>query len=222
VAFTVARVEHRSFLMLLVAADLMFILLHVLHTYTRTVAGDPGFSLERDRGYAEVFQYVKLFWIALLLGAAFVKSRRVIYCSWALLFAYLLLDDSFQIHERFGYQAAMFFAYKPLLGLRPQDFGELTITAVVGGTFLLLLATGYLFTDQPQRMFSIALGGLLAVIALFGVGVDMLHSALAWSAIDSLLALLEDGGEMLAVSATCWFVFASLAGSKVPARDHQL
>jgi hypothetical protein len=51
----------------------------------------------QERGYSEIFQYIKEYWIALLLGALAVRQRSVLYLGWSLLFFYLLLDDSLTI-----------------------------------------------------------------------------------------------------------------------------
>jgi hypothetical protein len=52
-----------TLLLLLVAADLAFIVLHVLYIETSLLRGRP-FSLEADDGVSEAFQYVKQFWVA--------------------------------------------------------------------------------------------------------------------------------------------------------------
>jgi len=41
--------------------------------------------------------------------------------DWSLLFGYLLLDDSFRIHERMG---AQYFNLSPTVSLRAKDFGK--------------------------------------------------------------------------------------------------
>ena len=53
-------------LYLFLATDLVFFGLHLIHIYSG-VAGNPSFSLETDGGYAEIFQYLKKYWIALVL-----------------------------------------------------------------------------------------------------------------------------------------------------------
>jgi hypothetical protein len=201
--------RHHELLLLLLAADLVFIVLHVLHMYT-PFADNLSFSLEEDRGYGEVFQYVKFFWICLMLTLAFRHSRQLVYCAWALLFSYLLLDDALLIHEKLGVYLAEALEIEPMLGLRPQDFGELMVSAAAGSVLLSLIALAYLRSGNEAKSFSIAMAALFGILVFFGVGVDMLHSALRDMPGGSLLGLLEDGGELVAVSLTCGFLFAWL------------
>jgi len=98
-------------LLVLLVADIAFVLAHYL--LTTGVLGDALFSLELDRGYAEFFQYAKVFSIAIMLLAITARSRVVGYGVWALLFLYLLIDDAFQIHEDFGGYLASTLEFAP-------------------------------------------------------------------------------------------------------------
>lgn len=196
-----------SFLGLLACADAGFILLHLLNA-SRVAAGDPRFSLEEDRGFAEVFQYVKLFWIAVLLGALAYVTRHPAYVPWSLLFAYLMLDDAMQIHERLGERLAGRLDVGPAIGLRPQDFGEWAVSAAVLAGFLLLLGGAHWRASRRPETVSTPLFALLLALAVAGVAFDALHVALRPLA-HTVLVLAEDGGEMLVVSVACWYAFAT-------------
>jgi len=199
------------FLALLLSADAVFIVLHLIHAYTPYLSSS-GYALQTDRGYAEVFQYIKLYWTAGVLAALFVRTRQAVYCAWSLLFGYLLFDDSFQIHERVGQMLRRkgYFGDSPLSGFRAHDFGELTVSAFAGITFLVLIGGTYLLSTPDAKQVSKRLVALLGIIILFGVFVDMLHSAMESLPGSSILAVVEDGGEMLAVSITCYYVLGLL------------
>lgn len=82
-----------SFLLLLLVADFAFIFLHFLLEMT-PILNRPLYSLEKDRGYPEFYQYVKELWIIVLLLSVCVRTRAVGYIAWIMLFGYLLCDDA--------------------------------------------------------------------------------------------------------------------------------
>ncbi|MFH5830979.1 hypothetical protein [Halalkalibaculum sp. DA384] len=195
-------------LILLISADLMFIGLEIIHTVG--YASDNKFSLGTERGYSEVYQYVKFFWVAFLLGWLTIKMYQPIYGIGSLLFLYLLLDDSLEIHETAGGDIADWVGLAPALGLRGKDYGELAVYALVGTLFLALGWLAYRASNALARQISwYVLGGVI-VLAIFGAGADMLHALLMnrfpWS--DTPMLILEDGGELIALSGITWIVFS--------------
>jgi hypothetical protein len=203
------ELEKDKLLLLLILTDLGFILLHILHTYTPLFM-DPLFSLERDRGYAEVFQYVKESWIAALLFMLGTKKRRLVYFGFSFLFIYLLLDDSFQLHEELGWVVAEFIPFDPAeFGLRRKDFGELIVTGSFGALFFTLIAIGYWRSDGATKRVSRCIVAMILLLAFFGVLIDILHTILWIKEVGPILELgmIEDGGEMLVMSVITWFVF---------------
>jgi hypothetical protein len=193
-------------LLALLGADIAFVLAHYL--LTKGVLGNALFSLELDRGYAEFFQYAKVFSIAMMLLAVTARSRIAGYGVWALLFVYLLLDDAFQIHEDFGGYLASRLEFAPAIGLRAQDFGELAVSVIAAVVFLSLLALFYSSAAGGFRKASRHLLVLLVALAFFGIFVDLLHVAvkMGWK-ITWLFGVIEDGGEMVAVSFMAAYVF---------------
>jgi sensor histidine kinase YesM len=59
------RFNNYKLLILLLLADLIFIILHLFYIYTRHLP-DLHFSLSFPRGYSEFFQYTKYLWIMVL------------------------------------------------------------------------------------------------------------------------------------------------------------
>jgi hypothetical protein len=135
-------------LRLLVAADLVLIGVHVVHVFTPYLR-NPLNSLEQDRGYAEYFQYTKLYWLILLSAALAVRRRALIYLAWLAVFGYLLVDDAFSVHEQSGAALANSLELTPALGLRAADFGELLVMAIAASAMAALLALGYWRSAAP-------------------------------------------------------------------------
>lgn len=198
----------RTLLLLLIAADLAFIGLHVLYVETSLLQGRP-FSLEADNGLPEAFQYVKQFWIALCMVTLFRRTREVVYLGWTVVFAFLLLDDAFQFHESFGQWLGSRYSVPVAFGLRPDDIGELLFASFIGGVTVLLIGFGYWRGNADARTVSRDTAFLVVVLAALGVGVDVLHVITYFKApmLGQLLLILEDGGEMLVVSAIAAYTF---------------
>lgn len=192
---------------LFLATDVVLIFLHILYVYTGVIS-NPSFSIEEERGYAEIFQYFKEYWLALLLCFLAVRGRSLLYLSWSLLFFYLLLDDALQIHEKLGYAISYKLKFSAGFNLRTEDFGELAVSALVGLFFLIFIATAYRFSDRLSKEISRYLIMMLFTLALFGIAVDMVHAAVRSPSLHTLLGLVEDGGELVVMSVITCFVFS--------------
>jgi hypothetical protein len=201
--------NHRSaslLLLLLLSADLIFIALHIIYNLTPML--DARFDIGRDRGFAEVFGYIKFFWISILFACVCRSTRSGSYLAWMSVFIYFLVDDSMQLHERIGGIVASRFHFHPPFNLRLQDFGELTVSATAGVVLSIVLASAYWRGSHTFRNVSKDMLLLVLVLVFFGVFVDMAHMTAAdGSLISGGLAVAEDGGEMMAVSLMLWYVF---------------
>jgi hypothetical protein len=190
-----------SFLLLLVVADFVFIFLHFMLRMTPVL--DNGlFSLARDGGYPELYQYIKELWIVVLLLSIYLRTRVGGYLAWSLLFGYLLFDDALQIHERLGGYLAAELQFSPFLILRAEDIGELAVSALAGGVLLTLIAWFYGRGPTPLKRSTRHLLLLVLILVFFGVVVDMMPSAFT-----AMRGVVEDGGEMIAMSCIAWYVF---------------
>ncbi|PVV10335.1 MAG: hypothetical protein B6D82_12620 [gamma proteobacterium symbiont of Ctena orbiculata] len=197
-------------LILLLLADLAFIVVHII--FELFLKSNTLFSINRDLGYAEVYQYIKEFWILVLLFVLAVKSKRLIYFSWSVLFLYLLLDDSLQLHENIGSYLANHHQLQPVFRLRAQDLGELMVFVSVGFLLFSFVGGAYFYSDDSGKEISKHLFILVISLAFFGGLVDMLHIAVSFG--KPVFALIEDGGEMIIMSIIVWYVF--------DIRSHQL
>lgn len=194
-------------LKLLLCGDLAFFILHFVFALIPGL-DNPMFSVEHDKGYPELYQYVKYVWIIVFLVYLALKNRSLQYVSWALVFTYALADDSFQIHENVGGLVAKNLHFAPPFGLRLQDFGELAVSATAGVILLPLLVWAYKSGSQMFRKVFQDMSLLMLALAFFGVVVDMVHSATHLGRkVELILGFVEDGGEMLVVSFILWYVF---------------
>lgn len=192
----------KCLLALLLLTDAAFILLHLVHVYTPFLNA-AAHSIEHERGYAEVFQYIKCFWIILLLAGLALKMREWFYGLWMLLFLYLLGDDASQYHERGGKLISNLLDYEAKWGLRAQDFGELSISLLAFVLFVLPGISAYKVASPAAKAAAKGYVCLLALLVFFGIGAAMLNIVVGHPPI---MDVVEDGGELLAISLTCWYI----------------
>ena len=204
---TIARNTPALFL----AGDLVFISLHIALRLANRLEAWPMFSIYRDGGYPEVFQYVKEAGIAVALVAVAFRAREYRYLAWSALFFFLLLDDSLGIHELIGGQLVAAWQLSSHLGIRGQDFGELAAEALTGGLLLAALAFCYWRGSARFRKVSRQLFSLLMIVIFFGVFVDSLHFLyeINWK-MGLLMVVIEDGGEMVGMSLAVWYAIRLL------------
>ena len=193
-------------LYLFLATDLAFISLHLIHVYTR-FAGHSSFSIEEERGYADIFQFIKEYWIVLVLGFLALRKYSALYLGWFILFFYILVDDTLEIHETLGLSISKQLNFLPVFNLRAEDFGEILVSIFFGSFLLIFIPTAYRFGDRLSRDVSRYLIKMLLALALFGIVFDMIHIAIKSPTLEPILGLLEDGGEQIVMSIIAWFVF---------------
>ena len=200
-------------LKVLLSIDVLFVLLHALFVYLVFKRIDLSWSiapfyLNNDDGYPEIFQYLQFVIGIIILIKLLIKTKKMGYLSWLILFILMLLDDSLKFHERFGTWATEKFNYSPMFGLRAQDLGELTYVAVFGSILLFFLVGGYYYGDKKYRRIAVDLGLLFAVFLFFGIGIDILHEFINHNRYSLLfIVLLEDGGEMIVLSCFIWYLY---------------
>jgi len=212
-----------TFLILLLATDLLFIGLHSLHVFSRFLP-EMYFNITYDRGAAEPFQMAKEYWIALLMIWLAWSRFSVSYLSWAVVFGYIAFDDLIMVHEKLGERIAHEHGFSAMFGLRDIDFGEMTVYALAAAVLLPLLALAYARGDATFRRMSRRLVGFLVLFAFFGGVVDMVHILITHPTLNEIVGMVEDGGEMLTITATAGYVLREVLLAKVEpvATDAQL
>jgi len=200
--------EHNASLILIIllCIDLVFILLHFLNSATPFL-NHYKFSLCKDMGYPEIYQYLKWFCIMILLVYISVSRKSYSYVIWVLVFTYFLFDDALKIHERAASYMVRHLNLTPVFGLKPHPFGELSFSLVVGILFLFLVLWAYIHGSQAFKKISQDMLILIFALFFFGVVVDVIHTINFGKYIYFVLGVLEDGGEMLVASLILWYVF---------------
>jgi hypothetical protein len=194
---------------LLVAVDLLFVLMHVLHAWSPLLDGSH-YALDSDRGMAEIYQYIKFVWLSACLVLALIMTGQRVYVAWIALFVLLLVDDAMGLHENAGTVLAQWFGFSPALGLRAKDFGEVLYAAILGGMAVVLVVMTFWRGSLASQRVSADLLCLLCGLAFFGVFFDTIHTIAYFKMpglVEGLLTLVEDGGEMLVVSAMTAYAF---------------
>jgi len=189
-----------NLLMLLLLTDSIFIFFHFL--WQSNLLYNDFFSIKVDKGYAEIFQYVKEFWIASLLLAIAIRKQAIIYFFWALTFYLILYDDSMSIHELIGFQLEAKKNMTMILGISRQDLGELMIFALMSFSLIPIILV-YKYSNKKAQIFSHSIAYLLAALVFFSVFIDLLATTLN----SDYLSILEDAGELICMSFILWFIY---------------
>ena len=141
----------------------------------------------------------------ILVGCLFRSKRQWIYVALAILFALVLADDMLEIHEEGGKYFARALELRPALGLRAVDFGELITWAILGALMVPLILVGLLRSKRTDVENGLVLLVPFGALVFFGMFVDQVYHILrhAFFGADILLGMLEDGGEMIAITMAC-------------------
>lgn len=192
----------------LVGIDLLFMLLHLF-----AVTNDTGpffldfaissetrdlFFLTRDQSASEYWEYAKSTITAALYLMVYLVSRHLAFAVFALLFIFITLDNGFSIHEN-----TFAFIGEPVAG-------DVLSFLTIGGVFSLAL-----YASWPRRNVLAKQGAkgalsTVAIIAAFAVIIDALKETVG-KAIPEIYAefgLIEDGGELLALSLALSYALA--------------
>jgi hypothetical protein len=149
--------------------------------------------------------YVKLFWTALLLVAVWWRWRRSFWLASTAVVLYLLADDAMSLHERLR-------VYVPIrvpatFPIRENHVQELVFLLASAAVLLTLLAVAYARADAATRRVARRVVALFGLIAFCAVVVDLVHTLYHAGWYFEVVAVVEDGGEMVAASLLVVLVF---------------
>lgn len=206
-------------LILLLVTDLLLILLYIFcwlpsSSYisialSKVVLHQELLWITEDQSYAEIFQYIKELWLAIILGFGYWQCQKILFLAWAFLFCYLLLDDSLGIHEIAGSKLSDLFQFQDIFQLRAVDLGEIFFSFTVGMFFLIFIGWAYSQSDSIARKKGKFLTFFLLALAVSGILFDMIHVMIYDDRyLNLIFAVLEDGGEQIIMSCTLAFVYA--------------
>lgn len=191
----------------LLVVDLAFISAHV--ALRLGWIDTPRLNLEEEETLPELWQHLKVLGIAGTFAVGLLLRRRIVYLAGAVIFGYLFLDDSFELHERFGEWSADSWQLPDVAGLRPVDLGEAIWGGVVGLVSVALLWLAWCRSTPSERRFLSRLGIVLLAFAGCAFGLDMLHEfaqELGFFRTAYAFGTLEDGGELICMTAAAGVV----------------
>ena len=167
------------------------------------------FSLASDGGFGEWLEYSLTASIAVMLLLLWRTNRCDGYLVNAALFIWLTLDNSIEIHERFGQQLAPALTEISPANLEPNHLGEAVLFAAIGLIWLVGLARTVIRGQLRQLSNMLLLSAVIVGAAIFGVGVDL---AVSWGSYSpaglELATFVEDGGEFAMICLAFFFTVA--------------
>jgi hypothetical protein len=209
--------EARKIWLMLICTDALFVFLHTLHFLPPIRDAFPifdqdAFKITHDLSMSESFQYIKEFWIILLVLGIVIWAKNKAYLPLALAFGYLLPDDMLGFHEWAGENLPPLIGLDSRadmpFGLLARDYGELAITATVGFLLVLVFFLAYRSGDASVRQVYHYMFAMLVLLVVFGVGFDFVIRLVDSWKIREVIKIFEEGGEMVTMSTMCWYIFA--------------
>lgn len=154
------------------------------------------FFISQDGSFGEWLEYSLTAASAVLLFLLWSRTRSLVYLTSAILFVYLTIDNSIQLHEQLG--LAFGNEGENFMGL-PIGLNHLVETALFGFVGLVWLAgmvAALRHADRRAASYGMLIAACIIMAAVFGVAVDLLtswgeHSPMVLNA----LAAIEDDGE---------------------------
>lgn len=144
-----------------------------------------------DRGYPEIFGYgLELAACALFSICAWMYRKKQWHAFAAILFV-TFLDDAFELHEAIGHLFNAGLGLSPVVG----DLIGFSATGLVSVVFW--LAGTRLIQQEDDWLPYLVFTAYFAILIFFGVGVDAAHGMLGRSVSQTVLTLVEDGGELV-------------------------
>ncbi|MGH8026130.1 MAG: hypothetical protein ACREO0_05305 [Pseudoxanthomonas sp.] len=174
----------------LIACFLMYAYAEKHHLTSSFFYGRLRFSFI-DGGYPETFGYgLELAACTLFVMSAWVRRKKQWY-AWAAILLVTFLDDAFELHETIGGFFAAGFGLSPVAG----DLAGFASTGLLSAVFW--LAGARLLHSEEDWLPYLVFTAYFAVLIFFGVGVDAVHGMLGRNVSQTLLTLIEDGGELV-------------------------
>jgi len=164
---------------------------------------DPFLQIELDRSLPEIYGYAKTATAAALLLLLGRRHAQPIYAALAFVFLLILADGALRIHETVGDHVARSVPWEAAFRLRPDDFGEASVFAAWLIILIAAAAYGMWRSGRAHRDAGILFLAVIGILAFFGVFVDLagiVAGISGWRAAGALLGLLDDAGELAALS----------------------
>jgi hypothetical protein len=199
-------------LLLLGGLDVSFIAIYLLDQIFELKL-NYRWDFGSDHSYAEIYGYVKLTAVAVLLVMTFGLSKGRIYLVWAAVFTYVLLDDALLFHQRL----------RDALGAHSHstwNIGQLAVWFLVGMIVLVTTLGTLALSSGHDRTNGILLFAMLLALGFFAVAVDQVQGVFhaSFRGADQLFTVMEEGGEQLVQSLTVAIALLSLRSKRMETR----
>lgn len=208
--------------LLLLLGNLIHLFVDEPHEPSHPIFSRPAWNGDYDESHIEILGHVQLVAATIMLLFLWITRHAAVYGVWALVILAITVDDLLQIHERGGAVLVSALGLPAVAGLWPQDLGELLVWAAMAFVLGIVLVIGHLRAPRYAGGDFWLLAGLVAFLAMFGVGVDQLHvivephvPPLAGTA----LALLETSAELVFMTLIVLAVHQMAIQPKMPLRS---
>lgn len=196
------------------ALDILLILLSAglgVAFQNGAISNWPDFwNIDRDWSAGEITNYLKWSLLAFVFLTAYVRSRAVMMLSLFAVVLILLADDSLQIHETLGPVVVHALGLQEVLGLAAYTVGPIVVWGTLGLAVLTLTWIGWRTASTEMKSALYPVFTLFFGIVFCAVGVDALHELVDLpKVIKGVLGLIEDGGEMLLLTAMLHYVWTT-------------
>lgn len=202
-------------LSVLLVADIGFMVLYVLSAFLfqlYEIQIHQFLYFNTENSLASTWGYAKYGFALALFYALFRESKNVGFVLLIAILLILLLDDAAELHDKLGLALGRYLDFGLFAGLEGQDRGEPVVYVFMAAIIftLLYISFGYFKSSNMQTFINFTWALLL--LAFFGAAFDVVHAVFFadtefLSALDVVATVIEDGGELLAVSL---FVFVGL------------
>ncbi len=165
---------------------------------------DPRFSLESNVGFGQLFSSAQtLLLIGLLLRLA-RRTRETLYLAFGVIFLIVLVDDAFAVNQVLGRLVVQALGLVDHPRIKAESIGEMMVYGMVAVPLLGMVAASCARGTPEHRVAGLGFLALLVVLTFFATVMDLVHLAFinSFYASQLVLAVAEEGGEMLAQSLT--------------------
>ncbi len=166
------------------------------------------FFISHDHSFGEFLEYGLTTSCAVMLFVMWRRLGATAYLANAAMMLWLTLDNVMEFHETFGHWAAPGIPLPVGSPVAANDVGELLFFGLLGGFWLIGLASALLSAQRRAAAHSLLIAAGIGCAAVFGVAVDL--SALGAHTLAALefQTWLEDGGEFAFINLTFLMVVA--------------
>ncbi|MFI1772472.1 hypothetical protein [Thalassobellus citreus] len=192
---------------------MLFIIGHIFTVTLWELKSSPFLLDAKDFGYPEIFQYLKYISILGFVAYLVYFKKNYIYIPLFFLFTFFLVDDMFQLHQLTRQYFISMSSFGNILEASKVR-GYLIYSIIVLVFFLLLYKWNYRWASEVSKKSLINIYKFLSFFLFFGLGIDVLHVFFHRSeGVDTLLTIVEEGGEMLSLSILVWYFYSLVVNS---------